>query len=213
MGQTLPNKVINMGRSKRKMRLDKFQCSCCRKYKPVSEYWFNHTLNIPRSRCNFCINKQRREQRLDVGRIPKPRRPPSKGNKYYCTKCCQYLPKAAFCLTKGKVNWWCRKCCNWLHRLYKYGVRLEDYLFLYKLQHSCCALCGNKLRRGFTTTVDHYHVQDFKKLSRVDKRQHIRGLLCRHCNTGLGFLESSPFLLSTKVHKYLTMRPLKLNSE
>ena len=197
-----------MGRSKRKMRLDKFQCSCCRKYKSVSEYWFNQTLNVPRSQCKFCYNKLRRDQRLVVGRVPKPRRPPPKGNKCYCTRCRQYLSIMAFGLSKGKLNWWCRKCARQQTRQWKYGVRVADYLFLCKLQNSCCALCGSKLRSGFRTTIDHYHAQGFAKLTPMQKRHQIRGLLCRRCNTGLGYFESVPFLLSTKVRRYLVTHPL-----
>lgn len=84
----------------------------------------------------------------------------------------------------------CRKaCCNNETRLHnvlvdkalsekniykKYNLSHKDYLKLHKIQSSRCAIC-------FTQTklcVDHDH-----------STGRVRGLLCRHCNSGIGFLK------------------------
>ena len=55
---------------------------------------------------------------------------------------------------------------------HKYGLRLPDYVSLLETQNGACAICGEELRQP---QIDHVH-----GTSRV------RGLLCWHCNVGLG---------------------------
>jgi hypothetical protein len=93
------------------------------------------------------------------------------------------------------------------HRLKKHGLTLEDFEVMLRAQDFCCAICrsntvGNK-RAGkgakphladqwpsvaqegdFTWHVDHDH-----------QTGRVRGLLCHHCNAGLGHFKDRPDLL------------------
>ena len=64
----------------------------------------------------------------------------------------------------------------------KYGITLEEYNSILKLQGGCCAICKSREPRSLgnarqSFSVDHCHVSG-----------HIRGLLCNNCNRALGLL-------------------------
>ena len=61
----------------------------------------------------------------------------------------------------------------------KFGISYETYCEMELEQNSVCAICGQfeTHRRGQRLCVDHNH----------DSNE-VRGLLCHHCNTGLGLL-------------------------
>lgn len=63
-----------------------------------------------------------------------------------------------------------------LERFYK--MTKEDYEELLKKQKGLCAIC--KTNPGVRLSVDHDH-----------KTGRVRGLLCRKCNLGIGFLKDS----------------------
>lgn len=65
---------------------------------------------------------------------------------------------------------------------YCYGVSSTKYLEMYKAQNGKCAVCTESL--GDSGHVDHNH-----------KDGTVRGLLCGHCNRGMGlFKDNSEFL-------------------
>jgi hypothetical protein len=67
----------------------------------------------------------------------------------------------------------------------KFGISDEDYKFLLKQQNFSCAICHkheNQINRKLA--VDHCH-----------KTGKVRGLLCSNCNTGIGNLRDSTYLL------------------
>lgn len=67
----------------------------------------------------------------------------------------------------------------------RFGITLETYELIFTLQGGRCAIC----RR---------HQKEFKKSLSVDhdhKSLEVRGLLCFHCNTGLGKFEDQIELL------------------
>lgn len=68
----------------------------------------------------------------------------------------------------------------------RYGISLEEFTHLKALQNNKCAICQNE----FTNTphIDHDHLT-----------QKVRGLLCRSCNTSIGNLKDSPFLLNRAI--------------
>lgn len=70
-----------------------------------------------------------------------------------------------------------------------YNLTWDQFEEMRKLQNDRCALCDRKFTR--TPRVDHDH--------KTDK---VRGLLCHHCNSGLGLLQDDPELLR-KAIKYL----------
>lgn len=73
-----------------------------------------------------------------------------------------------------------------------YGLSLEDYNTMFMRQGGKCYICKihqNKLKRALS--VDHCH-----------KTNKVRGLLCNHCNIGLGHFDDNPYLLKRAI-KYL----------
>lgn len=76
-----------------------------------------------------------------------------------------------------------------------YGITLEDFDRMATVQDGRCAICGRvpqgKHNQG-RLHVDHDH-----------RTGRVRGLLCSHCNRGLGFLGDSPETLC-RAAAYLT---------
>jgi hypothetical protein len=68
----------------------------------------------------------------------------------------------------------------------KYRLTPEAYAALLAEQAGCCAICGRRAEEstGKVLSIDHDH-----------ETGRVRGLLCSHCNRGLGhFLDSEPLL-------------------
>jgi len=83
-----------------------------------------------------------------------------------------------------------------------YGITLEQYEELERVQGGCCAICGRKeplLRDGKPARwhVDHDHV-----------RKMVRGLLCSSCNNGIGRFKDDPALLQ-RAASYLLNPPAR----
>lgn len=73
-----------------------------------------------------------------------------------------------------------------------YGLTLEQYNALYHKQLGRCGICAVKLTKAM---IDHCH-----------KTHRVRGLLCGHCNRGLGLFFDKPRLLR-KAIAYLERKP------
>lgn len=64
--------------------------------------------------------------------------------------------------------------------LRKYGITVSTYEAILHQQGGGCAICGGPPTASFRCfDVDHDHVTGV-----------VRGLLCRRCNTGLGYIEA-----------------------
>lgn len=68
----------------------------------------------------------------------------------------------------------------------KYGITLAQYEAMLIAQHRRCASCGDPFNDAKNTQphVDHCHAT--KK---------VRGVLCYHCNVGIGLFKDSPMRL------------------
>lgn len=101
-----------------------------------------------------------------------------------CARCDKHLRK--FLVVGGKT--YCQRCKEKLERKKrddrlqanyerhlekKYGLSIEQYRKM--LKH--CGVCGSKHRLG----IDHNH-----------ETNKVRGILCRSCNSALGFLREDP---------------------
>lgn len=70
-----------------------------------------------------------------------------------------------------------------------YGITLEEYDQLLEAQGGGCAICGAKeSTRGRRLGVDHNH--ETKK---------VRGLLCNHCNSLIGFAKDDTYILQQAI--------------
>ena len=74
-------------------------------------------------------------------------------------------------------------------RASRFGMSVEQLMALHEGQHGHCAICPEPW-----TVVDHDHATGT-----------VRGLLCRKCNSALGFLKDSP-VLAHKAAFYLAER-------
>lgn len=81
------------------------------------------------------------------------------------------------------------------NNLKKYGITPETYQQLFTQQEGKCAICSSSevsvARRSYNLFVDHDH-----------ETGKVRGLLCHHCNTGLGHFKDKTEALQ-KAIEYL----------
>lgn len=65
---------------------------------------------------------------------------------------------------------------------------LKDFFKLLEIQENCCAICFVHFKTREEISVDHDHVTGL-----------VRGLLCHHCNTGIGLLGDNVDNLQTAI--------------
>lgn len=85
----------------------------------------------------------------------------------------------------------------------KYKISLEEYKAVYSEQKGLCAICGisESIAPRKTLFVDHCHISG-----------RVRGLLCHHCNTGLGYFMDDTQKLK-KAQWYLERLILEIETE
>jgi len=103
-----------------------------------------------------------------------------------CKDCCKKEQLRRGITPKDKITM--RK----YHLKNKYNITLEDYNSLFVKQNGCCLICGkHQSELKYKLAVDHNH-----------KTGEVRGLLCNHCNAGLGNFNDDKKLL-LKASEYL----------
>lgn len=89
----------------------------------------------------------------------------------------------------------CKECnrimCGEYQRKRKYGISLDEYASLIRIQNNKCLICFKDMVGKNSRYVDHDHITG-----------RIRGLLCLSCNTAIGLLKDSP-ISAIRVAKYL----------
>lgn len=101
----------------------------------------------------------------------------------YCSECKKIRTKKS-----QKENAKKHSEYSWKSRIKRfYGLKDYEYASLYLEQNGCCAICNVSIEYiSRQTHIDHDH-QTLK----------VRGLLCHHCNTGLGlFKENTEVLIN-----------------
>ncbi len=100
-----------------------------------------------------------------------------------CSKCRVEKETTSFSRNRSKKDGfqdYCKSCFSEYKKprrrsdelKYTYGITLDDYDAMYQQQDGACKICSKKFSR---LHVDHDH-----------KNGNVRGLLCHHCNVGLG---------------------------
>ena len=74
----------------------------------------------------------------------------------------------------------------------RHGITVEEFNDLLLEQNGVCAICESECSVAPRLSADHDH-----------ETGRVRGLLCKTCNSGLGFFKDSPGLLSAATD-YLT---------
>jgi hypothetical protein len=114
------------------------------------------------------------------------------GIRPYCIECYSQKSKDRYENRGGKEK---QKIRAQRYNLKKYGLSVEQYTEMVKKQEGLCWICGSNTshRTGtrYKLFVDHDH-----------KTGKVRGLLCHHCNAGLGHFEDKKELLE-KAIRYL----------
>jgi hypothetical protein len=148
---------------------------------------------------------------------------------YDCVDCKRTLPKEGYYWHKQRGNRHsasCRACYQLKRRGYQidymsrvglkkqrdrysqetrsievlksYGLTLEKYNQMLEAQSGACAICGDKqakTKRNGRFCIDHDHATG-----------EVRGLLCSHCNRGIGLLGDNPEKLKAAA-EYLLSPP------
>ena len=121
-----------------------------------------------------------------------------------CSRCQEHKELAEFSKNKCKKDGLNQECkiCNrkshkkarekglsrWYDMKKTLGIGEKEYNTLLQKQNHCCAICSHPHidEKGKRLHVDHDHITG-----------KIRGLLCNHCNLGLGHFKDNPFFLAT----------------
>ena len=155
-------------------------CNKCKVNKSTLEFGKqNNSPDGMKYSCKACCdisskayyNKIRNGHLANLPEIPESKR---------CPRCDKMKSGVSFHRNLSKVDGrdnWCRSCASKKLKKYKYGISFETYDNLFESQNGKCFICECS---GEELCVDHDH-----------KTGVIRGLLCHHCNTGLGRFNDS----------------------
>jgi hypothetical protein len=82
-----------------------------------------------------------------------------------------------------------------------YGISRDEYRAVWFRQDGLCAVCRQpeSTKRNTLLSVDHDHVTG-----------HFRGLLCSHCNRGIGLLQDDPKVIEAAARYVRDNRQMKL---
>lgn len=69
-----------------------------------------------------------------------------------------------------------------------WGLTLSEWRELFKSQDCKCAICGSTNHKGSNWHIDHNHETGM-----------FRGILCHHCNRGMGYLQDSVDILQNAI--------------
>lgn len=117
----------------------------------------------------------------------------------------------------GQKRLICRACLQaryqstgWKKRVLVYGISIEQFLSMLEEQNGCCKICGvefssDRTSAEFTPHIDHDHAccPDRKNAC----GDCVRGLLCRRCNSILGFANDDQVILGNAL-AYLLSRSI-----
>lgn len=149
-------------------------CSKCNVEKPFSEYWkcSNFTFGVYPS-CKECVKKSKK---------PPTKEQRKKYSSNYYIKNKESIKKRTLQYLKLRPDIRKKTILK-----FQYGISLEHYNNIQNIQNGFCAICKIK-PEDHKLFVDHSH-----------KTQKIRGLLCRKCNSLLGFCNDKKEILESAI--------------
>lgn len=98
-----------------------------------------------------------------------------------CSHCGYELPLDCFYFndTSHGHSANCKQCHTWNNRRRRYGLTVQELLDLEKTTH--CDICGFRFEKQLDQCIDHCHAKG-----------HVRGVICRRCNLGIGHFDDDP---------------------
>lgn len=156
-------------------------CSKCRQEKELDAFCFDKKARDGRGyKCKLCYCIDARERRRQNPAKEQARSKIWRQNNYERAR----TREKAWRRTNLRRIWECKL-------LREYSLTLAEYDALVCAQLGRCAICNVIPDRG-DLDLDHCH-----------KTGRVRGLLCQHCNIGLGHFDDRPELVA-KASRYLT---------
>lgn len=162
-------------------------CTKCNKSLDIKYFEFRQDTNKLRNYCKKC-NKGYASDRFDskeeiLNLL--------KDNKKKCSRCLEIKELEDFSKDKYTITGHCSYCKDCVRQKsilekditrnrrlkQKYNISLDLYNKLYNEQKGCCKICNNFYE---VLNVDHCH-----------NSSNFRGLLCFHCNSGLGMFKDN----------------------
>jgi len=196
-----------MRKSYTKVQYDKNgnkQCTNCGVYKNISEFHkYSRAQDKLKPWCKPCVKN------YDLEEYNPKRKYPIKidenGN-LHCRNCGGYFNKKD--MKQSKVGQYkglsyCNSCSSLLghvRNIKQYGITLDEYHDMLERQNYACKICGRNdktYRKRLSIDHDHNCCTGIKSCGKC-----IRGLLCHHCNAGLGNFGDNIDLLK-KAMEYL----------
>jgi hypothetical protein len=163
------------------MEIVKVACIKCQKEKPETEFHkgTGKHRNGRKSTCKACQKEYMKSYYAKHGDAIR-----KQANEHYKNNREQHLATTKEWVKKNprRVK---HNLLNW-----SFGISLEHYEQLLESQNGVCAICkkGEQSNRNKTLCVDHCH-----------DTGEIRGLLCSHCNRGIGLLGDNPETLESAI--------------
>ena len=183
-------------------------CTKCNTLKDVLYFYKRPEHNSYRSVCNSCSKGYMRSTKVRVEEANQL----IKENLKRCSKCLDIKHIDSFGIdnfTKFKLTSWCKSCIKDKTQRtqkkdslqQKYKLSLDDYKNLIISQNGKCKICNQvlDLQNPKSVHVDHCHTT-----------LTVRGILCRHCNMGLGFFQDNITFLSEAIN-YLKQSTIQHN--
>ena len=160
-----------MGLLNTSLEIITYDCVDCKRTFPKEQYYWKKGGAIHSKSCRACYQLKRRGYQIDYFASGPGK---EKARNRYCPE------KRAEYIVKG------------------YGLTLDKYNQMVKVQGGGCAICGSKqakTKRNGRFCIDHNHTTG-----------EVRGLLCAPCNRGMGLLGDNPDTLKLAA-EYLLSPP------
>lgn len=175
------------------MNEDTKRCYKCQTDKLINEFYEDITRKDGRStKCKDCQRAYRNLKQVPKAkkRCPSCKQTLNIDKFYRSSRADGYQSVCIECKkAKNRTDWALSSDNEYTRKLAaKYGLTRMDYEAMKKAQGNACKICRISFEEE-SPVVDHNH-----------QTGKVRGLLCGHCNTGLGFFQDQPAALRAAVH-------------